>query len=322
MKRQQKKSLGLLLCALAFLSIVNAQHTLPAYMCLTSESLIARNETTQQKNITAIKAPDKRLNFYVISNDKKKFSPMLLRMKIKAGFRSVFSKKTMYLVVADNAGEAAKTIEQRIKKSGDKKIGNIWFDSHGHYAHGYSSFSIGTDEFNARNVTDTTHTMPLKRIASYCDEFTQIGIGSCYGGATFIFPGSPKVASQPMNGDSLMIGIGKIFTSSYIYGCESFVMMKPGVFKNGYALAGYPLNKRFMDTGFKPVWERLGEWHRYQNASNTFENVNTVSLNKYGEICLLQTDYQDLDKKRETIERKISHLKPGLYKKFQKNPLH
>src|SRR4051812_21326287 len=78
-------------------------------------------------------------------------------------------------------------IEKRIKKSGDKKIGNIWFDSHGHYANGYSSFSIGRDEFNFVNIKDSMYNQSLKCIAKHCDEFTQIVIGSCYGGATFTF---------------------------------------------------------------------------------------------------------------------------------------
>src|SRR3954452_17990326 len=318
MKQQLKRSFYVFLFAIAISSVTNAQNDLPEYTCITSENSGLKIKPTEQRNTTVVKASEKRLNFYVISNDKKKFSIMLLRMKIKAGFRSFFSNKTMYVVVAGNANSAAGIIEQRIKRSGNKKIGNIWFDSHGHYAHGYSSFAIGKDEFNSVNIKDTIHTESLRSIAKHCDEFTQIGIGSCYGGATFIFPGSPKVPSQPMNGDSLMIGVGKIFMCSYIYGCESFVMMKPGVFNSSYALAGYPLNKRFKDVGFKPVWERLGEWHRYQNSTNTFEEVNTVALNKYGNICLLKKDYQDLSKKKEIIERKIDHLKPDLYKKFLK----
>ena len=122
-----------------------------------------------------------------------------------------------------------------------------------------------------------------------------------------------------MQGDSLMMGMGKIFSQSYIYGCESWVMSKPGIFNNGYALAGYPLNKCFKDVGFKPVWQRLGQWHRYQDESNCFEDVNTVALNKYCEISLLKTNYQDRNKKKEVIERKIDNLKPGLYKKFFKD---
>ena len=277
-------------------------------------SMSLSDEST--KGTLAIKAPEKRLNFYVISDDKKKFSIMLLRMKIKARWRSLFSRKTMYVVVASDADTAASQIEKRIKKSGNKKIGNLWFDSHGHYAWGYSSFTIGKDEFNFKSINDSSRNKSLQRISPYCDEYTQIAIGSCYGGATFTFPGSPNAPSESMYGDSLMIGMGKIFPSSYIYGCESWVMSKPGIFKNRYALAGYPLNKRFKDVGFKPVWERLGEWHRYQNETNNFEDVHTVALNKYGEICLLETDYQELNNKKEIIERKISHLQPGLYKKF------
>jgi len=226
----------------------------------------------------------------------------------------------MYTVVAKSADSAATRIEKIIREEGNKKIGNIWIDSHGHYCNGYSSFTIGNDEFNAKNIGDSFHTRALQQIALYCDEHTQIAIGSCYGGATFTFPGSRNVPAQRMNGDSLMIGMGKIFSRSYIYGCESWVMAKPGIFHNRYALAGYPLNKKFNDVGFKPVWERLGEWHRYQNESGTFENVNTLGLNKYGEISSLETDYQELHGKKKKIERKLSNLKPGLFKKFSEDP--
>ena len=294
-----------------------AQDTLTELVCETAV------ETRFNKKVPTVKsvsnAADDRLNFYIISDQRTKFGVMLLRMKIKSHVRSLFSKNRMYTVVAKSADSAATRIEKIVKEEGDKKIGNIWIDSHGHYCNGYSSFTIGNDEFNAKNISDSFHTRALQRIALYCDKYTQIAIGSCYGGATFTFPGSRNVPAQPMNGDSLMIGMGKIFSRSYIYGCESWVMAKPGIFKNRYALAGYPLNRKFSDVGFKPVWERLGEWHRYQNESGTFENVNTLGLNKYGEISSLETDYQDLHGKKKTIERKLGNLKPGLFKKLSED---
>jgi hypothetical protein len=295
-----------------------AQDTLSEFVCETPDETGINTDAGTVQSVSD--AAGDRLNFYIISDQRTKFGVMLLRMKIKSRVRSFFSKNRMYTVVAKSADSAATRIEKIIKDEGNKKIGNIWIDSHGHYCNGYSSFTIGNDEFNAKNIGDPYHTKALRRIAIYCDEHTQIAIGSCYGGATFTFPGSRNVPAQPMNGDSLMIGMGKIFNRSSIYGCESWVMAKPGIFNNRYALAGYPLNKKFSDVGFKPVWERLGEWHRYQNESGTFEDVNTLGLNKYGEISSLETDYQDLHGKKKTIERKVSNLKPGLFKKFSEEP--
>jgi hypothetical protein len=60
----------------------------------------------------------------------------------------------------------------------------------------------------------------LQQLTAYCDQYTSIGIGSCYGGATFTFPGNGIAPAGRMNGDSLMMGIGKIFYQQP-YLCQS-----------------------------------------------------------------------------------------------------
>lgn len=289
----------------------------------TNSSHSASNTISSAKDNTPVnesiitQATEKRVNIYVMSNAKK-IDILGFSVKVRAAIRSIFSSKRLHVIVTGSSKFAADKIDKIIKKSGHKKIGNIWFDSHGHYAYGYSSFGIGKDEFSYQNIRDTSATKNLQRIALHCDEYSHIGIGSCYGGASFIFPGTSKLPKQSMKGDSLMIGVGKIFSSSSIYACESWVMAKPGIFSNNFAFAGFPLNKRFKDSAFLPVWLSLGEWHRYQQTAGYIENVNTISLNKYGEICARIKDYKDLGKAQKSIAKKTEKLQPGLYKKFNK----
>ena len=205
-------------------------------------------------SLTAL-AQEERHNFYVTGKDKG-FHFSAVTVKAQAFIRDVFDKKFHFLTVSSDE-EATQKITA-ILTAHHAKIGSLWFDSHGLYKQGYSSFHIGNNEFSYKNINDSTSTQWLQQLSAFCDNYTNIGIGSCYGGATFHFPGNENVPAGRMNGDSLMMGIGKIFSSSNIYASESWVMNKPGIFGNNFAFAGYPWGKKYK----KAVWApEIGRAH-------------------------------------------------------------
>jgi hypothetical protein len=249
-----------------------------------------------------------RINFYILTMDfKHKVDVFGFTVKLRADLRSMFSKKTLVVIKAKNAAQVAQKIESILQQE-HAMIGTIWFDSHGFYRSCVSSVNIGSDAFSYRNINDTNATAHLRRIARYCDRGTNIGIGSCYGGATFTKPATDSTPAVKMNGDSLMIGMGKIFYGSTIYGSESWVMVKPGMFGNNYGLAGYPLGKRYLDDGWKPVWERLGDWNRYNAETDEFGAVNTIGLNGKGSITIRPRHYQELTKGKNAVKRNLVKL--------------
>lgn len=255
----------------------------------------------QQKPVT-------RMNVYVISKDKK-FEFLPFTVKVRAFVKSIFHHKRMRVIVADKSEVAANKIEKLLKKH-KAVIGNLWFDSHGLYKNGFSSFSIGTDNFSYKNINDTLHTVFIRRIAAFTDAKTKVGIGSCYGGATFIHPGSASVQSGPMYGDSLMMGMGKIFCGSNIYASGGWVMMKPGIFSDKFGFAGYPLGKKYKTLYWKPVWDHLGEWYAYNSNNGFIQNINTVALNNVGEIKVRARNYLSLAKAIRKQDKAIASLTP------------
>lgn len=266
--------------------------------------IIAFKSYGQLQNTTAVKT---RMNIYIISKDKK-FELLPFTVKTRAFIKSIFSKKRMRVIVASKSEFAYYKVEKLLKKH-DAVIGNLWFDSHGLYKNGFSSFSIGEDNFSYKNINDTLHTYFLRKLALLTDENTKVGIGSCYGGATFIHPGSATVQSGRMNGDSLMIGVGRIFYGSNIYASSGWVMMKPGIFSDKFGLAGYPLGKRYRTAFWRPVWDHMGEWHLYNAKDTVIQNINTVSLNNIGEINVRFRNYMTLTKaikKHDTVAALIS----------------
>jgi len=255
-----------------------------------------------------------RINFFVITKEKsKKFDFTAFSTVVRAKIRGFFDRKTLYVLIAASSEDAAEQIS-RIVEHRQKKIGNIWFDSHGHYRNRYSSFHIGRDEFSHKNINDTAATKYLQLIASYCDEGTKIGLGACYAGASFDFPATDSTPVSRMNGDSLMIGLGNIFHRSLVYASEGWVMAKPGIFSDKFGLAGYPLGKRYLDSVWAPVWEHLGEWREYSARTGELKNVPTISLNRWGDIRFRDRNYQDLKKAKKTIAEKMSKLKSGVAK--------
>lgn len=252
--------------------------------------------------------PSKRLNVYIISKDKK-FEFLPFTVKARAFVKSIFSKKRMRVIVAPNS-ETAYLKTQALLKKHHAVIGNLWFDSHGLYKNGFSSFSIGDDNFNYKNINDSQHTVFIRKIALLTDSKTKVGIGSCYGGATFTHPGSATVKSGRMNGDSLMMGMGKIFEGSTIYASGSWVMMKPGIFSDNFGFAGYPIGKKYRTLYWKPVWDHLGEWYSYNSNENVVRNINTVALNNVGEIKVRARNYLSLNKAVKKQGKAIASLQP------------
>ena len=251
------------------------------------------------------KAQEERHNFYITGRDKG-FHFSSLTVKAQALFHDVFSKKFHFIVVSSDE-EAVQKIK-RILNRRHGMIGSLWFDSHGLYKQGYSSFHIGNNEFSYKNINDSSATQCLQQLTAYCDEQTSIGIGSCYGGATFNFPGNDHAPAGRMNGDSLMIGIGKIFTNSHIYASESWVMNKPGIFGNNFAFAGYPWGKKYKKAVWTPVWSYLGKWKKFNFTTQTMEAVNTVALDKQGNINVRTRNYQDLGKAQRKMSRQVKKL--------------
>ncbi len=277
------------------------------YFMLTGLNSMGQSCSLQQEAVNAVSPSGKtttRLNIYVITKDEK-FELLPFTVKMRAFIKSVFHRKRMRVVVASKADFAATKICKLLTRH-HALIGNIWFDSHGKYKNGFSSFSIGVDNFNYTNINDTSYIVSLTKIATFADIDTKIGIGSCYGGATFTHPGF----SKPMYGDSLMIGMGKIFSGSVIYASESWVMMKPGIFSDNFGFAGYPLGKRYRKLSWKPVWDHLGEWHSYSTGSGNIKNVNTVALSGTGEIKVRERNYLSLGKAIRKQYRALASLQP------------
>lgn len=250
----------------------------------------------------------KRLNFYIFTKDAdSKLDFFGKTALLRARTKSLFSNGQLYVI---NAQHTAQTVYRilAILAQENALVGSIWIDSHGLYKQGYSSFHIGSDEYSYKNINDSNHTALLQLLARYCDVNSQIGIGSCYGGATFHFPGSATAPPGRMNGDSLMMGMGRIFNQSTIYGSESWVMAKPGIFGDNFGFAGYPLGKRYRTRYWQPVWQRLGQWNRYTHRTEIFEPVNTVALNGRGTINIRARHYQLLDKGQKAVEKNLAKL--------------
>ena len=261
-------------------------------------------------------AQRERHNFYVTGKDKG-FHFSSLTVKAQALLHDIFSKPFHFITVSSDEEAVAKI--KKILSRHHGLIGSLWFDSHGLYKQGYSSFHIGSNEFSYKNINDSTATQCLQQLAVYCDQYTNIGIGSCYGGATFTFPGNAHAPLGRMNGDSLMIGIGKIFSTSNIYGSESWVMNKPGIFANNFAFAGYPWGKKYKKAVWMPVWNYLGNWKKYNNSTAQMQSVNTVALDKNGNINIRSRNYLELEKAKRKQQKNMARLEVAANQKTAGN---
>lgn len=269
------------------------------------------SETTRG-NQEVIHSAYGRVNLFIFTRERnKKIDLLAFYTLLRARVKSLFHSKKFYVVNARSSQDATAKVERILHKK-NKLIKNLWFDSHGHYGNRYSSFRIGTDQYNYKNIHDTGSIKYLQILARYCDDNTRIGLGSCYAGADFYFPATDSTPATRMNGDSLMIGLGDIFDKSSVYASESWVMAKPGIFKNKFGLAGYPLQKRFKDSVYLPVWERIGRWKKYSKNDGELRSIATISLDRKGNINTRYREYNKFYKSRKMIAKALKKLKPAL----------
>ena len=255
-----------------------------------------------------------KLNFFIISKRQKgkldaatRFN--ILRTKIKSTFRP---NRFVAIVAADTEKAKAKILH-RLKKH-NANIGTIWFDSHGIYKRGYSLFKIGNDEVSYKNIRDSFAAV-FSQLSVYTSNKTRIVIGSCYGGATYTRSSIDYKDTTRMNGDSLMMAIGNIFPEAKIYGSESWVMTKPGIFNNKKpAVAGYPKRKLFRDVCYRPAWENIGKWNEYSSTTKTFVSVNSVTLDRHGNLHVIDWSFNEKTDTQNDIRKNLARLGTGLYK--------
>jgi len=282
-----------------------------AVVLASSNRLFAQTDCAPQGIDPIEKTSIRRVNFYVVNKPKTVdlFSRLVV---LRARKRGMTRRDKFIVIVATSAKEARDKMEDHLQKK-NAMIGSLWFDTHGHYANGYSSFILGKDELSYKTINDQTKMRDLRALASYCDEYTKVAIGSCYSGATYEKPAHNGKPASRMNGDSLMIGLANLLPAATIYGTEGWVMTKPGIFQqHSYALAGYPLQKRFKDEVYKPVWEHMGIWHSYSTVSKKFEVTNTLSLSRMGSIRVKEVTYLDKEKSKQRLEKNLAKLRPGL----------
>lgn len=253
----------------------------------------------------------RRLNF-IVSSKQKKFDQAAFSFQFQVLWMYKYHRGDYYVILPGSSKEMAKKIT-RILRRENAMIGNIWFDSHGHFQRRRSLFEIGEEEFNYLTIRDSIFTIHLKKLTAYCDTNTNVGIGSCYGGATYALPAVENFPEQPMNGDSLMIGTSRLFNNATVYACESFVMTGIGIMNAGYAFAGMPGRKKFKDPVYKPVWEKLGEWNCYSGKKGAFEKPVTVCLHHDGRISYKQRNYLSFPKNRQKLEKRLKKFKRGNY---------
>jgi hypothetical protein len=182
------------------------------------------------------------------------------------------------------------------------------------YKKGYSLFFIGNDEISYRTLKDSSMRTPLYDLAAFTDDNTKVIIGSCYAGATYHRPSIDYKDTTRMNGDSLMVALGNIFPKSNIYASESWVMTKPGLFLKREAVAGFPGRKLFRDVCYKPAWENAGKWNRYNAEENSFQPVNPITLDMYGNAIVRSSSWTGKENSSKDIAKNLGRLEPNLYK--------
>lgn len=269
-------------------------------------SIYAANSTIVSKK--------RKFNFFVISKRKRGKLDLATRFNIfRTRIKGLFRKKRFKSIIAANAQDASDKIRSRLSNK-NGRIGTLWFDSHGLYRKGYSLFFVGKDEFSYQTLQDTVTDNPLEQIATYADRETNVVIGSCYGGATYSRASIDYKDTTRMNGDSLMIAIGNIFSEATIYASESWVMTKPGLFRKKAAVAGYPGRKLYRDICYQPAWENVGKWNQYNAKTKSLSKVNPVTLNRNGSLMLIKKRYSEKGEVKKDIMRNLEKLDIGLYK--------
>lgn len=254
------------------------------------------------------------VNFFVISKRQKgRFDVATKYNIVRTKLKKIFHGKNFMPVVAKNGTDMCAQIEKKLKKR-NAQIGTIWFDSHGKFKKGYALFTIGENEYNYSSIKDSSLAAHFIKLAPYIGPKSSIIIGSCYGGATFKRLTNRYKDTAHMRGDSLMIYIGMLLKNGVVYGSESWVMSRPGLFLKKMSLYGNPGRKKFHDTYFKPAWESIGKWNKYEVASSNFMPANAITLNSNGQLIEFKNPFYIKKKYKKSIKRTIENLKPGMLK--------
>lgn len=254
-----------------------------------------------------------RLNFFIISKRAKgKLDPATRFNILRAKWRSFFRPRRFVAIVASDMEQASQKIRYQLEQH-RARIGTVWFDSHGMYKKGYSLFMVGTDEVSYKTLKNPALQASFSRLAPYCDSLSSFVIGSCYGGATYTRSSIDYRDTTRMNGDSLMIALGQSLQTGVVYGSESWVMTKPGLFKRKPAVGGFPGRKLFLDLCYRPAWEHVGRWNQYLVRDGSFQPVNPVALDPTGQLVVRSKPYHEEKKVAPVIRKNLERLEPGLY---------
>ena len=269
---------------------------------------------SERKTISLTEQKQK-LNFFVVSKRKKgKLDPATSFNVLRTKIKSLWRPKNFVAIIAADADQANAKILHRLKKY-NAKIGTVWFDSHGLYKKGYSLFYIGHDEISFKKLKDSSFTNPFDSLTPYATNETRLVIGSCYGGATYHRSSIDYRDTTRMNGDSLMIALAKFFPQAKIYGSESWVMTKPGIFNDkGVAVAGFPKRNLFHDVCYRPAWENVGKWNEYNAATGTLTQINSVTLDSYGNLEVVRRSFNEKPATQKDIQKNILKLEADLFK--------
>ena len=292
-------------------SLILAQTTINLHQPDSLENHISKIDSSSNIGV-AIARRYSRVNVFVFSHHNK-FNLANFSIKMSAEFTELFKKKKFRVIVIRSTKELPGAINKIIDSS-KQRIGTLWFDSHGFYKGGHSLFEAGSDTFYCKNIFDSAHTRYLYQVSKFCDQSSNIAIGSCYGGATYTRPGTNYLLASDMHGDSLMIGMGNIFARSTIYASESWVMNKPFLFGRKWGLAGYRIEGKIWDEIYRPVWEHLGVWKVYDPQSKQMQEINTIYLSSSGEIRINEITYQETSKGKRELKRHIEKLEPNVYR--------
>jgi hypothetical protein len=259
---------------------------------------------------TQVVTYQKRINFF-ISSKTRKINPAMQSAQLQAHINSLLKRGFVFLIV-DSAEELKAKILPILTRH-HAMIGSIWFDSHGHFSRRYSSFEMGATEFSYAQIKDGSAAKALSFLVDFCDSLTTVGIGSCSGGASFTLPAIDEFKEQKMNGDSLTIGLGEILNGATVYSSESFVISRPGMFSNKYALAGFPLAKKFLDPIYSTVWKNVGRWNLYSKSRGYIKSVGTIYLDRKGNIHCQPVEYLASKSVQNKLGKKLKKLRNGNY---------
>lgn len=261
---------------------------------------------TQEKHDSMAR---ERINI-VISTKSRQIDPAAYSFQLQAHFNRVFNGRRYHFLIVASLEEATEKIEKIAGKQ-NAMIGNLWFDSHGHYGRRVSMIEVGKTEINFNTIQDSPISIFIKRIGEFCDVETIVGLGSCYSGATFLVPAFERFPEQRMNGDSLMICMSNLMNCATVLGTESWVMTKPGIFRKTFALSGSPLKKRFQDTDLRYAWKNLGEWVSYSSLDGKFNRIHSISLDRNANIVLNHYSYLASETHHKRQMKYIAKLKKG-----------